>query len=115
MKVLITGSQGQLGKAIISNSPASSELIITSKNDFDLSDLKLKRPVKELSNEEEISNKEKKESVIYELKQLKNKNPMSCKDVTFRLFGLSLATINTVISILLSGIMIRVINNYGKN
>ena len=43
------------------------------KNDFDLSDLKLKRPVKELSNEEEISNKEKKESVIYELKQLKNK------------------------------------------
>ena len=43
------------------------------KNDFDLSDLKLKRPVKELSNEEEISNKEKKESVIYELKQLKTR------------------------------------------
>ncbi len=49
------------------------------------------------------------------LKQLKNKTPISCKDVTFRFFGLSLATINTVISILLSGIMIRVIKNYGKN
>ena len=36
MKVLITGSEGQLGKAIISNSPSSYELIITSKNDFDL-------------------------------------------------------------------------------
>ena len=49
------------------------------------------------------------------LKQLKNKTPISCKDVTFRFFGLSLATINTVISILLSGIMIKVIKNYGKN
>ena len=49
------------------------------------------------------------------LKQLQNKNPISCKDVAFRFFGLSLATINTVISILLSGIMIKVIKNYGKN
>ena len=49
------------------------------------------------------------------LKQLQNKTPISCKDVTFKLFGLSLATINTVISILLSGIMIKVIKNYGKN
>ena len=49
------------------------------------------------------------------LKQLQNKTPISCKDVTFRFFGLSLATINTIISILLSGIMIRVIKNYGKN
>ena len=49
------------------------------------------------------------------LKQLQNKTPISCKDVTFRFFGLSLATINTIISILLSGIMIKVIKNYGKN
>ena len=49
------------------------------------------------------------------LKQLQNKTPISCKDVTFRFFGLSLATINTVISIMLSGIMIRVIYNYEKN
>ena len=49
------------------------------------------------------------------LKQLQNKTPISCKDVTFRFLGLSLATINTVISILLSGIMIKAIKNYGKN
>jgi len=49
------------------------------------------------------------------LKQLENKTVVSCKDVTFRLLGLSLATINTVISILLSGIMIKVIKNYGQN
>ena len=49
------------------------------------------------------------------LKQLESKTAVSCKDVTFRFFGLSLATINTIISILLSGIMIKVIKNYGKN
>ena len=49
------------------------------------------------------------------LKQLESNSIVSCKDVTFRFFGLSLATINTVISILLSGIMIKVIKNYGKN
>mgnify|MGYP003338097955 CR=1 FL=1 len=49
------------------------------------------------------------------LKQLQNKTPISCKDVTFKFFGLSLATINTVISIILSGIMFKVIKNYGKN
>ena len=49
------------------------------------------------------------------LKQLQNKTPISCKDVTLRFFGLSLATINTVISVILSGTMIRVIKNYGKN
>ncbi len=49
------------------------------------------------------------------LKQLQNKTPISCKDVTFTFFGLSLATINTVISIFLSGIMVLVIKNYGKN
>ena len=49
------------------------------------------------------------------LKQLQNKTPVSCKDVTFRFLGLSLATINTIISILISGIMIRVSKTYGKN
>ena len=48
------------------------------------------------------------------LKQLKDA-PVSCKDVTFSFLGVSLATINTIISILLSGIMIKVIINYGKN
>ena len=49
------------------------------------------------------------------LNQLKIAEIVSCKDVTFRFLGLSLATINTIISIILSGIMIKVIKNYGKN
>ena len=49
------------------------------------------------------------------LKQLKNTTAISCKDVTFRFFGLSLATINTVISVLISAIMIKVFRNYEQN
>ena len=49
------------------------------------------------------------------LDQLKKAEIVSCKNVTFRFFGLSLATINTIISIILSGIMIKIIKNYGKN
>ena len=48
------------------------------------------------------------------LKQLKNV-PISCKEVTFRFLGLSLATINTIISIILSGIMLKIVRNYGQN
>ncbi len=49
------------------------------------------------------------------LNQLKKAEIVSCKDVTFKFLGLSLATINTIISLILSGIMIKVIKNYGKN
>ena len=49
------------------------------------------------------------------LNQLKKTEIVSCKDVTFRFLGLSLATINAIISIILSGIMIRIIKNYGQN
>jgi len=49
------------------------------------------------------------------LNQLKKKEIISCKDVTFRFLGLSLATINTIISVILSGIMFKVIKDYGKN
>ena len=49
------------------------------------------------------------------LNQLKKTEIVSCKDVTFRFLGLSLATINTVISLILSGIIIKVIKNYGQN
>ena len=49
------------------------------------------------------------------LNQLKKAEIVSCKDVSFRFLGLSLATINTIISLILSGIMIKVIKNYGKN
>ena len=49
------------------------------------------------------------------LNQLKKAEIVSCKDVTFRFLGLSLATINTIISIVLSGILIKILKNYGKN
>ena len=49
------------------------------------------------------------------LKQLESSSVVSCKDVTFRALGFSLATINTIISIILSVIMIRVIKNNDKN
>ena len=48
------------------------------------------------------------------LKEL-NTQSISCKDVTFRVFGFSLATFNTIISFLLSGIVLRAGLNYDKN
>ena len=49
------------------------------------------------------------------LKQLESSSIVSCKDVTFRVLGFSLATINTIISIVLSVIMTKIIKNYVKN
>ena len=48
------------------------------------------------------------------LKEIQNAK-ISCKDVDFTLFGLSLATINTIISLILSVISIRLFINYDKN
>ena len=48
------------------------------------------------------------------LKELEKKT-VSCKVVSFRFLGFSLATFNTIISFLLSAIMIVNIKNYGKN
>ena len=48
------------------------------------------------------------------LKQLKEA-PISCKDVTFKIFGLSLATFNIFISVVLSVITINIFLNYEKN
>ena len=48
------------------------------------------------------------------LEQLKQK-PISCKDVSFRILGLSLASINVIFSLVLSVIFIRLFLNYGKN
>ena len=48
------------------------------------------------------------------LKQLSEKT-VSCKNVTFRIFGLSLATINTIFSFVLFGIFLKLFKNYGKN
>ena len=48
------------------------------------------------------------------LKELE-KNTVSCKDVTFTLLGFSLATFNTIISLVISAIMLRMFINYDKN
>ena len=48
------------------------------------------------------------------LEQL-NKNSISCKDVSFKVLGLSLATINTILSIILSVIFLKLFLNYAKN
>ena len=52
-----------------------------------------------------------KEQLLEQLKQ----NNISCKDVTFKILGLSLAAINTIFSIVLSVIFIRLFMNYEKN
>ena len=43
------------------------------------------------------------------------KTTVSCKDVEFTLFGLSLATINVIISLILSVITFKLFFNYEKN
>ena len=48
------------------------------------------------------------------LKQLE-KEIISCKDVSFKILGLSLATFNTIISIVISVIMLKIVINYDKN
>ena len=48
------------------------------------------------------------------LQDLKD-SPWSCKNVTFRIFGLSLATINTIFSLGLSVIFTKLFIDYGKN
>ena len=56
------------------------------------------------------------ESVTKEdlLKQLSEKT-ISCKDVTFRIFGLSLTSINIVISILFIITLLKIFKEYEKN
>jgi len=48
------------------------------------------------------------------LRQLEKKT-ISCKDVTFRILGLSLATFNTIISLTISVIMFNIGLKYDKN
>jgi disulfide bond formation protein DsbB len=48
------------------------------------------------------------------LEQLK-KNAVSCKDVYFKFLGFSLASINAIVSLILSFIMFKLFTNYGKN
>ena len=57
------------------------------------------------------NNELSKEALLNQLKEM----PISCKDVTFKIFGLSLATINIFISLALSVIMIKFFLNHEKN
>ena len=50
-----------------------------------------------------------------ELLELLKQHSISCKDVSFRMLGLSLAAINTIFSLVLSVIFIRLFMNYEKN
>ena len=50
-----------------------------------------------------------------ELLEQLNRNTVSCKDVNFRIFGFSLAAINTIFSLILSAIFIRLFTIYDKN
>ena len=52
-----------------------------------------------------------KEELLQQLEQ----NSIGCKDVSFRMLGLSLAAINTIFSLVLSVIFIRLFMNYEKN
>ena len=58
-----------------------------------------------------LSNDLTKEEILKNL----NLNVISCKNVTFSIFGFSLAAINTIFSIALSVIFVRLFVIYGKN
>ena len=60
---------------------------------------------------EDLTKTLSKEEIIEQLKQ----NSVSCKDVSFRILGLSIAAINTIFSFILSAIFIRLFIKHGKN
>ena len=57
-----------------------------------------------------LNNELSKEALLNQLKEI----PISCKNVTFKIFGLSLATFNIFISIILSVITMKIFLNYEK-
>ena len=59
----------------------------------------------------DLKNELSKEALLNQLKEV----PISCKDVTFKIFGLSLATFNIFVSIILSVTTIKIFFNYEKN
>ena len=60
---------------------------------------------------ENLSKDLTKEDLLKELSQ----NSISCKDVSFNIFGISLAAINTIFSIALSVIFVKLFISYEKN
>ena len=60
---------------------------------------------------ENLSENITKEELLEKLSQ----NTISCKDVSFRVLGFSLAAINTILSLILSAIFMKLFINYGKD
>ena len=60
---------------------------------------------------ENLSENITKEELLEQLSQ----NTISCKNVSFRIFGFSLAAINAIFSLILSVIFTKLFMNYGKN
>ena len=60
---------------------------------------------------EKLSESITKEELLVQLEQ----NIISCKDVSFKVLGFSLAAINTIFSLILSVIFTKLFMNYGKN
>ena len=61
-----------------------------------------------LNNDNDILSKE---ALLNQLKEV----PVNCKDVTFKIFGLSLATFNIFISLIISVTTIKLFLTYEKN
>jgi disulfide bond formation protein DsbB len=57
------------------------------------------------------NNELSKEALLNQLKEM----PISCKDVTFMVFGLSLATFNIFISLILGATTMKIFLGYEKN
>ena len=49
-----------------------------------------------------------------ELLKILNERSISCKDVTFKIFGLSLTSVNIIISLIIIFILIKIYNTYEK-
>ena len=60
---------------------------------------------------ENLSKTQSKEEIL----ELLEESSISCKNIGFKIFGLSLATINTILSFILSVIFFRLFLKYGKN
>ena len=58
-----------------------------------------------------LGNELTKEALLNQLKKM----PVNCKDVTFEIFGLSLATFNIFITLILSAITTKLFLTYEKN
>ena len=58
-----------------------------------------------------LQNELTKEQILEKLKQ----SNISCKNVSFKVLGLPLASINSILSIVLSAIFLKLFLNYGKN